>query len=121
MRVLIIEDDNDIRENTTEILELHGYSVHTAHNGKVGIKLMEETNPDVILCDLLMPEVDGYGVYNYAKSNKHTSKIPFIIFSASVEKKEVQKALDMGITAFILKPFDPDELLETLNRCLVKS
>ena len=116
--VLIIEDNTDIRENTCELLELEGYRVFFAENGKIGLILAKENKPDIIICDILMPEVNGYEVLNGLKSDPDTAAIPFIFLTASVERKDIQAGLDMGAKGYIQKPFDPQELFDTIERCL---
>jgi CheY-like chemotaxis protein len=117
-KVLIIEDDADIRENTTEMLELSGFEVAIAVNGKEGLAAIMQMKPDLVLCDIRMPELDGYTVYKRFKGIKETQHIPFIFFSASVEKKDVELALAMGIDGYIRKPFEMEELIGTINDCL---
>lgn len=116
--VLVIEDNEDIRENTCELLELEGYKVITAINGNAGIILAKEQLPDIILCDIMMPEADGYEVCTVLKQYPSTSAIPFIFISASVEKKAIDEGISLGAVEYIQKPFDPDELFEALTRCL---
>ena len=116
--VLIIEDNLEIRENTAEILELGGFKVVGAENGKEGIDVARTTRPDIILCDIMMPQVDGYQVIRELKSNPETSGIPFIYVTASGEKSEVQLAMNMGANGYVRKPFDIKELMEVINQCL---
>ncbi len=116
--ILVIEDNNDIRENTCELLELWGYKVISAMNGKAGLALAKENKPDLILCDIMMPEANGYEVFSGLKNDADTSGIPFIFLTASAEKKEVEAGLGMGAKGYIRKPFEPEELFETLERCL---
>ena len=116
--VLLIEDNHDVRENTRELLELEDYSVITAHNGKAGLSLAKENIPDIILCDVLMPEASGFQVIDGLKKDTATAHIPFIFLTASVEKKEVEKAFEMGADGYIRKPFEAEELFETMKRCL---
>lgn len=116
--VLIIEDNLEIRENTTEILELANFNVITAVNGKEGIAVAEIKLPDVILCDILMPQMDGYDVIKKIKKNPLTSKIPFIYVTASAEKSEIKMAMDMGADGYVKKPFDVKELMETIHGVL---
>lgn len=115
--VLIIEDNLEIRENTAEILELAGYKVINAENGKVGLTMAERSKPDIILCDIMMPEVNGYEVIRELKNNPVTSSIPFIYVTASGEKKEVEKAMGLGANGYVRKPFDTKELLQAIDRC----
>ena len=86
--ILLIEDDMVLRENTAEILELQDYEVITAPNGKIGIEKAIEHIPDIIICDIMMPEVDGYGVLQSLSSNTKTHHIPFIFLSAKTENSE---------------------------------
>ncbi|HWZ02811.1 MAG TPA: response regulator [Mucilaginibacter sp.] len=116
--ILVIEDNADIRENTCELLELEGYKVVTAINGNEGISLAKEELPDVILCDIMMPEANGYEVCIALKDNPSTSSIPFIFISASVEKKAIDEGISLGAVEYIQKPFDPQELFVAIKRCL---
>lgn len=115
---LVIEDNPEIRENTTEILELAGYRVIAAENGFVGVKAAEEQQPDIILCDIMMPGMNGYEVIKKLRSNPATSSIPFLYVTASVEKSEVKAAMDMGANGYVRKPFDISELISAINECL---
>ncbi|MBD3662033.1 MAG: response regulator, partial [Arenibacter algicola] len=81
-RILLIEDNKDVRENTADILELANYEVATAENGKIGVELAEKFRPDVIICDIMMPELDGYGVLEILGKNSTTASIPFIFLTA---------------------------------------
>jgi CheY-like chemotaxis protein len=113
--VLIIEDNLEIRENTGEILELTGFNVLSADNGRCGIDLAMDVKPDVILCDIMMPGIDGYEVIRQLKANPVTASIPFIYLTASGEKNEIQMAMDMGANGYIRKPFDVDVLLNLIH------
>ncbi|GCC50396.1 hypothetical protein SanaruYs_06110 [Chryseotalea sanaruensis] len=116
-KVLIIEDNLEVRENTVEILELKGFSVISAENGKEGIAKAEIEKPDIILCDIIMPDIDGYRVIKELKAHPITAKIPFIYVTASGEKSEVKLAMNMGANAYVRKPFDVNELIEKINEC----
>lgn len=116
--ILLIEDNLDIRENTCELLELQGYNVVAAANGKIGLAFAKERQPDIILCDIKMPEADGYEVCNGLKDDPKTATIPFIFLTADAEKREVELGLSMGAKAYIRKPFDATELFEIIERCL---
>jgi len=118
--VLIIEDNFDIRENTAELLELEGYTVLTAPNGKEGHAMAREKLPHVILCDVMMPEMNGYELLKQLKQDAVTANIPFIFVSASVERKEIQAGLDMGANGYLGKPFAQEDLMKELKRCLSK-
>lgn len=116
--ILLIEDNNAIRENTCELLEMEGYKVIVALNGKTGIILADEHRPDAIVCDIMMPEADGYEVFNTLRASLSTNTIPLIFLTASAEKKEVAAGLEMGACSYIRKPFDPEELFQALRQCL---
>lgn len=116
--ILLIEDNFDVRENTTEILQLAGYKVVTACNGKEGVKLAEIQIPELIICDIMMPELDGYGVLGVLKKNTATAGIPFIFLSA---KEDCGSKKSVDADAYITKPFDDGNLLETVKKCLRKN
>lgn len=116
--ILLIEDNNEIRENTCELLELEGYKVLLAENGKTGLALAKQEKPHLIVCDILMPEASGYDVVRGLKADPEISAIPFIFLTASAEKKEVEAGLGMGAMDYIQKPFEPQELFEAIRRCL---
>jgi CheY-like chemotaxis protein len=118
-KILIIEDNHEIRDNTTEFLELHDYEVITAANGREGIDKMEQNNVDLILCDIIMPHMTGYDVLHAAKINEKTRDLPFVFMSASVESKEIEEANARGIKHFITKPFQVEKLLETVEEALL--
>ncbi|HEY0653034.1 MAG TPA: response regulator [Chryseosolibacter sp.] len=115
--VLIIEDNLEIRENTAQILELAGFKVINAENGKAGLAAAAQVKPDVILCDIMMPQVNGYEVIRELKKDPATATIPFIYVTASGEKKEVEKAMGLGANGYVRKPFDTKELLLAIERC----
>ncbi len=116
--VLIIEDNKDIRENTCEILLLEGYGIISAANGITGLALAKENLPDIILCDIWMPGMNGYEVFENLKKDAKTLKIPFIFLTASADKNEVETGLGMGANGYIRKPFEHDELIYEIERCL---
>ncbi|WP_026707151.1 response regulator [Flavobacterium frigidarium] len=119
-KVLIIEDHNDIRENVVEILTLSGYTVFQANNGKVGVESAISNMPDIILCDIMMPELDGYGVLYLLNKNPATSTIPFIFITAKSERPDLRKAMEMGADDYLTKPFDDIELLQAIESRLNK-
>lgn len=119
-KVLIIEDDTALRENTAELLELSNYEVITAPNGKVGIDLAKNSHPDIIVCDIMMPEIDGYGVLESLSKDSKTSQIPFIFLSAKTEHKEIRKGMNLGADDYLTKPFDEEELLSAIESRLAK-
>jgi DNA-binding response OmpR family regulator len=121
MTILLIEDNPDIRENTEELLELAGYDVITAENGKIGIKEAKENLPDLILCDIMMPVMDGYDVIYYLSIDSKTSCIPFIFLTAKSEKTDFRKGMELGADDYLTKPFEEVELIKAIERRLNKS
>ncbi|HEY0176390.1 MAG TPA: response regulator [Pedobacter sp.] len=119
-RILIIEDNDDIRESTAEILELANYEVFQAINGKAGVELATTYLPDLILCDIMMPELDGYGVLYLLNKNQQTSAIPFIFLTAKAERTDMRKGMEMGADDYLVKPFDDVELLNAIETRLNK-
>lgn len=113
--ILLIEDDTALRENTAELLELAGYSVITAPNGKIGVQKALAIIPQVIVCDIMMPEMDGYRVLQEMTKNPKTRHIPFIFLSAKTEHKEIRKGMDMGADDYITKPFEEEELISAIE------
>ncbi len=119
-KILVIDDNNDIRENTAEILELAGYSTLTAENGKKGVEIAVREKPDLIVCDIMMPDLDGYGVLHLLKKNVDTEHIPFIYLTAKTERGDFRKGMEMGADDYITKPFDDLELLRAIEIRLKK-
>lgn len=119
--ILLIEDDIALRENTAEMLELSGYRMYTAPNGRIGIDIARTEIPDIIICDIMMPEVDGYGVLQELSGNDVTRHIPFIFLSAKTEHKEIRKGMDLGADDYLTKPFEEEELLSAIESRLAKS
>ena len=119
-QVLIIEDNDDIRENIIEILELADFSVLQASNGKTGVDLAIKNKPDIILCDIMMPELDGYGVLYMLNKNPETATIPFIFLTAKAERLDLRKGMEMGADDYLTKPFDDIELLNAIETRLKK-
>ncbi|AIM36187.1 response regulator [Sphingobacterium sp. SG20118] len=114
--ILIIEDNSDIREGATEILELTGqYHVIAAENGRSGVELATTHLPDLILCDIMMPELDGYGVLYILSKNEETAHIPFIFMTAKAERSDMRKAMELGADDYLTKPFDDVELLNAID------
>jgi CRP-like cAMP-binding protein/CheY-like chemotaxis protein len=119
-QLLLIEDNNEIRENTGEILELAGYKVRTAENGKIGVEMALESKPDLIICDIMMPVLDGYGVLHLINKNPELNGIPFIFLTAKAERIDFRKAMEMGADDYITKPFNDIELLNAVESRLAK-
>jgi len=119
--ILLIEDNEEIRENMGEILELSSYKVLTAADGKEGVALAIQNKPDLIVCDIMMPVLDGYGVIHMLQKNNDTQNIPFIFLTAKAERAEIRKGMELGADDYITKPFNGTELLNAVESRLRKS
>lgn len=120
-RILVIEDNFEVRDNISEILELSGYDVVQAENGKRGIEAAREHHPDLIICDVMMPELDGFGVLKILNKDLSLNHIPLIFLTAKAEKTDFRKGMGLGAEDYITKPFDDTELLEAIEMRLQKS
>ncbi len=110
-KILIIEDNEDIRENVAEILTLSDYNILTAPNGKEGIDIAQKQLPDLIICDIMMPGIDGYGVLHVLHKDPETQNIPFIFLTSKSERGDFRTAMEMGADDYLTKPFAGNELL----------
>ncbi len=119
--ILVIDDNHDIRENTAEILDLAGYKTFTAENGKKGVETALKENPDLVVCDIMMPDLDGYGVLHLLRKNESTLNTPFIFLTAKTERTDFRKGMEMGADDYITKPFEDIELLTAIEIRLKKS
>ena len=119
--ILVIDDNKDIRENTAEILDLAGYKTFMAENGKKGVEIALKENPSLIVCDIMMPELDGYGVLHLIRKNEGTEQIPFIFLTAKTERTDFRKGMEMGADDYITKPFEDIELLNAVEIRLKKA
>ena len=110
-RILVIEDNVEVRENLSEILELYGYSVEEAVNGKEGVEKALAAPPDLILCDVMMPELDGYGVLKILSQKDTTLGIPFIFLTAKTEREDLRRGMNLGADDYLTKPFSVREFM----------
>ncbi|MFD2512494.1 response regulator [Pontibacter locisalis] len=120
-KILLIEDNHEIRENIAEILTLANYEILEAENGKVGVDLAKREHPDLIICDIMMPQLDGYGVLRMLSGNTDTASIPFIFLTAKSEKEDFRKGMNLGADDYLIKPFDDLELLDAVEMRLKKN
>lgn len=120
-KILLIEDNKDVRENTAEILTLAKYNVVTAKNGKEGVELAQKEKPDLIICDIMMPVLDGHGALHLLSKDEETSSIPFIFLTAKAERSDFRKGMEMGADDYLTKPFDDVELLSAIESRLKKA
>ena len=119
-KILLIEDNPGVRENTAEILALANYEVFTAENGKLGVELALRELPDLIICDVMMPVLDGFGVLHLVHQNPALRHTSFIFLTAKAERTDWRKGMELGADDYITKPFDDTELLNAVERRLKK-
>lgn len=119
-RILIIEDSVDIRENTAELLELSGFTVETASDGLEGVRIARTWNPDVVICDIMMPNLDGFGVLQVFSCQPELATIPFIFLTAKTDRADMRKGMEMGADDYLTKPFQEVELLRAIEARLKK-
>lgn len=120
-KILLVEDNTEIRENTAEILELSNYKVFTATNGKEGVEIALLEIPDLIICDIMMPVLDGYGVLHALQKNESVKNIPLIFLTAKTERIDQRRGMEMGADDYITKPFNGTELLGAVEARIRKS
>jgi two-component system, sensor histidine kinase and response regulator len=119
-KILVIEDAADLRDDLIEMLTLDGYQTHGAENGLVGVKTAKEVMPDLIVCDIMMPEMDGYDVLLSLRGDPETAGIPFIFLTARTEHIDRRQGMVLGADDYLTKPFDVEELLESIHTQIEK-
>jgi CRP/FNR family cyclic AMP-dependent transcriptional regulator len=119
-KILLIEDNENIRENTAEILELANYKVYKAENGKIGVEVALQEKPDLIVCDIMMPVLDGYGVLHLLHKHPEVQHTPFIFLSAKAEREDLRRGMELGADDYLSKPFEGTELLNAIESRLKK-
>lgn len=120
-KILVIEDEETVRENIQELLETEGFETITAKNGSVGIQLAKHQLPDLILCDIRMPELDGYAVLQLLRLDPTTAEIPLIFLTAKSTEADLNYGLELGANAYVTKPFTLSELLSMIAQVLPTS
>jgi len=120
-KILLIEDNTEMRENTSEILSFANYQVITAENGMRGVEKAKKENPDLILCDIMMPDMDGYEVLKALGKEVETAGMPFIFLTAKADKRDMRKGMNLGADDYLTKPFDEAELIEAIESRLKRS
>lgn len=119
-KILVIEDEESVRENLLDLLAAEDFETIAAANGRIGINLAISEIPDLILCDMMMPEVDGYGVLTALRQDPSTATIPFIFLTAKSAKADFRQGMDMGADDYLTKPFTRAELLSAIMNRLEK-
>ncbi|HEU4716648.1 MAG TPA: response regulator [Bacteroidia bacterium] len=120
-KVLLIENCQEMLDNAAELLHLAGYSVQTAGNGIEGLMRLKTERPEIILCDIVMPGLDGYGVLRAVRNMPELAGVPFIFMTAKAEKKDFRKGMDLGADDYLIKPFSGEDLLRVVEARLEKS
>jgi DNA-binding NarL/FixJ family response regulator len=120
-KILVIEDEPDMRRNLATVLRLEKYQPITAENGRVGVELVKKEKPDLILCDAMMPELDGYGVLQALRENADTALIPFIFLTAKGQKEDLRSGMNLGADDYLTKPVPKAELLKAIEARLLRS
>jgi len=113
--ILLIDDNDSIRENLAEIMELASYNVLTAANGELGVTIAKEHKPDLVVCDIMMPVLDGYGVLQKLRNDPRLQHIPIIFLTAMSEPVEKRTGMELGAYDYIVKPIGGPELLDSID------
>ncbi|HSD82644.1 MAG TPA: response regulator [Anaerolineae bacterium] len=119
-KILVIDDEELVRANLVELLEMENYEVLGAANGRVGVQLARQHLPELIICDIMMPELDGYGVLGELRQDAATATIPFIFLTAKTEKSDMRQGMSLGADDYLVKPFTRQEILEAISARLAK-
>ena len=119
-KVLVIEDDEDLKSGIVDLLTEEGYEVISAENGRLGIEAAKKHLPDLIISDIMMPEVDGYGVYKELQNDNTASSIPFIFLSARADNSDIRYGMNLGADDYLTKPYKADELIAAVSSRLAK-
>jgi DNA-binding NarL/FixJ family response regulator len=113
-KIVVIEDQPQMRRNVATILEMEGFEVATAEDGRRGVEMVRTVKPDLIICDVMMPDIDGYGVIKALRSEKETASIPFIFLTAKGEKNDQRAGMNLGADDYLTKPVARDDLLAAI-------
>ncbi|MGA1622823.1 MAG: response regulator transcription factor [Synechocystis sp.] len=119
-KILVIEDESAVRDNIAEILELAQYEVITAADGVKGLELIRQQTPDLIICDVMMPQMDGFEVLETLQSDPDLAAIPLILLTAMADLQNLREGMDLGADDYLTKPFDLNELLISVSSRLRK-
>jgi len=114
-RVLVVEDHEPMLGAIKSILEMRGYTVSTAVNGVDALQLMEDAQPDLLIVDILMPEMDGYTFYEEVRKRPAWRSTPLIFLTSMAEREDIQRGRALGVNGYITKPFEPNDLLEAVR------
>jgi DNA-binding NarL/FixJ family response regulator len=121
IRILVIEDDREMRRNITTVLRLEKYEPIAAENGRVGVDMARTQKPDLILCDVMMPELDGYGVLQALRADTELALIPFVFLTAKSEKDDLRSGMNLGADDYLTKPVAKGDLVHTIEARLLRA
>lgn len=119
-RILVIEDDEQVRLPLVDLLEANGFEVETAEDGRAGIEKARARRPELIVSDIMMPGVDGYGVFEALQADPATAVVPFVFLSAKTDPADIREGLGLGVDDYLTKPFQPQQLLDAIRTRLQK-
>jgi DNA-binding response OmpR family regulator len=119
--ILVIEDQPDMRENLATILEMEQFAVLVAENGRQGLQLARQAKPDLILCDVMMPEMDGHEVLTSLREDQSIANTPFVFLTARGEKQDLRDGMNLGADDYLAKPVGADALLATISARLARA
>lgn len=114
-KILVIEDETETRDNLVLMLEMEGFKPVSAPNGQIGVEVAKREQPDVILCDVSMPKLDGYGVLEALRADEKTVSIPFIFLTAKGDKKDLRTGMNLGADDYLTKPASAEDVLSAIN------
>jgi CheY-like chemotaxis protein len=117
-RILVIEDNDAMREEIVAMLGFEGFEVMDAEDGRVGLQVLEQQKPDLILCDIMMPNLDGYGTLEAVRGHPETSSVPFVFLTAKASDADRARGVALGASAYMVKPFNARVILDTINGLL---
>ena len=118
--ILVLEDEPNVRESLIDLLEVEGFKAISAENGRIGLTIAHDIHPDLVLCDVRMPDIDGYKVLQNLRAHSDTGATPFIFLSAYTAKLDMRRGMELGADDYLFKPFTADELLGAISARLNK-
>ena len=119
-KILVIEDNDDVREEIVDILRFEGFDVRDAENGRLGLEVVKEWAPDIVVCDIMMPELDGYATLEAMRADPASAATPVVCLTARGERYDMRRAMELGADDYLTKPFTSAELLAALGAALAR-
>jgi DNA-binding NarL/FixJ family response regulator len=121
IKILVVEDEPEMRRNIMTVLRMEKFQARAAENGRIGLELAKKEPPDIILCDVMMPELDGYGVLQALRNDPATVTVPFIFLTAKGEKGDVRSGMNLGADDYLTKPVAKADLLAAITSRLARA